>query len=367
MKILFIGDYSNLNATLAAELKGMGHHVDILSDGCEHMNVHSDFFLKRESGVLGGIKYLYRLMNLLPDLKGYDVVQLINTNFLKLKPPKIKYFYEQIRKNNGSFFLTLAGNDYYFVKACYDAKIFRFSEFKVGDKFTQGHNEAPHHLYGWISNQNKYLAEFIYQDVNGVMSVLPEYDMAAKPILGDKLKFTNLPINLNEIPKETTSFEDNKVKIFVGIRTGAQTFKGTRELERIALEIEKEMPDKVKAEIVRDLPFKEYLSRMSHSDIVLDQLYSYSPAMNALYAMALGKVAGTGGQPEYYQYIGNPEKRPIFSLSPLDRDIKERLISLVDNPELIKKMGEQSREIVKTHNDSKIVATRFLDHWQNLS
>lgn len=366
MKILFIGDYSNLNATLARELRKMGHQADILSDGCEHMNVHADFFIKREKGLIGSFKYLYKIFETLPRLKDYDVVQLINTNFLHLRPAKLKYLFDRLKEQNNSVFLTLAGNDYYYAKACYDAKLFRFSEFKVGDNFTEGHKEKPGHLYGWMSHQNKYLAEHIYSNIDGAMSVLPEYDMAGRPILGAKLKYTNLPIDLNEIPQETVSFKDNKVKIFVGIRTGAQTFKGTRQLEKIALDIEKEMPDKVKAEIVRDLPLKEYLSRMACSDIVLDQLYAYSPAMNALYAMALGKVAGTGAQPEYYEYIGNPMERPLFSLSPIENDIKDRLIELINDRDKIIFQGEQGRTIVKNQNDSRIVATRFLDHWTSL-
>lgn len=365
MRILFIGDYSNLHTTLARALNKMGHQAHVLSNGCEHMKVETDFFLKREKGIIGGVKYLYDLFNILPKLKDYDVVQLINTNFLHLRPPKIKYFYERLKEQNRSVFLTLAGNDYYFAKACYDAKLFRFSEFKIGNEYTKGHQERPEHLFGWMSNQNKYLAEYLYSDVTGAMSVLPEYDIASRPILGDKLAFTNLPIDFEELPS-AKEIKREKTKIFVGIRSGAIAFKGTRYLRDLALEIEKEMPEKVEAEIVMDLPLAEYLSRMNNSDIVLDQLYAYSPAMNALYAMALGKVAGTGAQPEYYEFIGNPEDKPIFKLSPLDNDIKERLIALAEDKELIKQLGEQSKDLVKVHNDQFIVAKRFLRHWSNL-
>lgn len=365
MKILFIGDYSNLHTTLARQLRRMGHQADVLSDGCEHMNLHSDFYIKRNPGFIGSFRYLYDLFNILPDLKGYDAVQLINTNFLKLRPQKIKYFYDRIKEQNGGMFLTLAGNDYYYAKACYEGKLFRFSEFKVGKDFTPGHNEKPEHLYGWISNKNRILAEYLYEDVKGAMSVLPEYDMVGRPILGDRLKFTNLPIDLSEIPP---AFEkkDNKIRILVGIRSGAQIFKGTLKLRDIAMEIEKEMSGKVEAVVVKDLPLRDYLNIMAEADIVLDQLYAYSPAMNALYAMALGKVAATGAQPEYYEYIGNPKDKPLFSLSPLDADIKLRLKDLVEQPSLIKEKGQQSKEIVKANNDSRIVAERFLKHWENL-
>lgn len=365
MRILFIGDYSNLHTTLAHELRGMGHHADVLSDKCGYMDLDTDFYLKREPGIKGGFKYLYDLFSLLPKLKDYDVVQLINTNFLKLKPAKIKYFYDRLKEQNRSMFLTLAGNDYYYVKACYDAKMFRFSEFKIGKDFTEGCKQQPEHMYGWMSNANKKLAEYIYEDVKGAMSVLPEYDMVGKPILGEKLSFTNLPINFKQLP-EPSNFTNDKVTLFIGMRSGVEHWKGTKILHRIALEVEKEMSDKVTVEVARDLSLQDFLSRMSKSDIVLDQLYAYSPAMTALYAMGMGKVAATGAQPEYYEYIGNPEFKPLFSLSPDNKDIKERLINLINDREQILKKGKEGQQIALQNNDSNIVAKKFLNHWENL-
>lgn len=366
MKILFIGDYSNLHHTLAAHLRKMGHQADVLSDGCGHMQLSSDLFIKRQPGIKGSFKYLFDLFNVLPKLSGYDAVQLINTNFLNLRPQKLKYFFDQIRKQNKSIFLTLAGNDYYFVKACHDAKIFRFSEFKVGNEFSPGHRHDPSHLYGWISKVNKEWSEYLIKHINGAMSVLPEYDMVARPILEEKVKFTNLPIDFSTLPHLLKS-DNNKVNIMVAMRSGMEEMKGTNILYKIAKEIEKELPDKVIVDLVKDVSFQEFLSRMSKSDIVLDQLYSYSPAMTALYGMSMEKVVGTGAQPEYYEYIGNPENRPILALSPFDTDIKERIVELVTHPDKIKILGQQGREIVMKHNDVDIVSSKFLSHWQNLS
>lgn len=364
MRILFIGDYSNLHATLATEMKRMGHHVDVLSDRCGYMNTHTDIYLKREPGFMGGVKYLYGLFSLLPQLKDYDAVQLINSNFFSLRPGKIKYFFQRLKEQNKAIYLTLAGNDYYFCKACYDAKIFRFSEFKLGNDFTEFHKSNPGHLFQWISYANRKWSEYLYENIDGAMAVLPEYDMAARPILGDRVTFTNLPIDLAGIPEPVFN-EPDPVKIFLGMRSGMEIQKGTKKLLSLAKDIEKDMPGKVVVEKVSDLPLSTYLDRMNDSHIVLDQLYAFSPAMNALYAMALGKVAGTGAQPEYYEAIGNPEVKPIFSLSPYDTDIRERLIHLVENPDLIREAGLQGRELVQTHNASPIVASRFLSAYVN--
>ncbi len=363
MKILFIGDYSNLHACLAAELRRKGHDVTVMSDKGVYMNTHADIFLERTPGPLGGAKYLYRLFSLLPQLKGYDAVQLINSNFLHLRPGKIKYFFDHLRRQNGSMFLTLAGNDYYFVKACAAARMFRFSEFKVGDKPTELLDSNPAYMYGWISDANRRWSEYLYENIDGAMAILPEYDMAAREVLGDRLKFTNLPVDLSSLPYSPLTI-DGPLRLFIGMRGGMEIQKGTAKMLAVCKDLEREMPGKVEVECVRNLSLSEYLQRMKNSHIVLDQFYSYSPATNALQAMALGKVAGSGGQPEYYEYIGNPESRPVFCLSPLEPDLKERLAAFASDPSPLFEMSRESRKLVETHNDVRKVADRFVAHWE---
>lgn len=365
MRILFLGDFSNLHACLAKELHKRGHDVTVVSDRCSYMNTHSDIFLERKPGFIGGIKYLYRLFSLLPQMKDFDVVQFINPNFFSLRPGKIKYFFDQLKAQNRSLFLTLAGNDYFFVKACWDAEMFGFSEFKIANDPTEFHRSNPSHTFGWISNTNRDWNTYLYENIDGAMSILPEYDMAARPVLGDKVAFTNLPVDLSSLPYSPLSI-DGPLRIFLGIREGMEIQKGTADMLVIAKELEREMPDKVKVEVARNLSLHEYLERMKDSHLVLDQLYSYSPATNALQAMALGRVAGSGAEPEYYEYIGNPSERPIFHLSPLIPNLKERLRALILDTTPLYDMSLQGRHLVEKHNDVRIVADRFLSHWSNI-
>lgn len=365
MRILFLGDYSNLHACLAKELQKRGHDVSVMSDRCTYMNTHSDIFIERKPGLMGGVTYLYRLFSLLPQLKDYDVVQLINPNFLSLRPGKIKYFFDRLKAQNRSMFLTLAGDDYFFVKACVEGEMFRFSEFRVGDTPTEFHNANPAHTDGWISNTNRIWNSYLYDNLDGAMSVLPEYDMAARPVLGDRLSFTNLPVELSSLPFSPLEI-DGPLRIFIGMRGGMEIQKGTAGMLAIAKELETEMPGKVKVEAVRNLSLNDYLERMGNSHLVLDQLYSYSPATNALQAMALGRVAGSGAEPEYYDYLGNPAKHPIFHLSPLIPDLKDRLRALILDPSPLYEMSREGRKLVERHNDVAVVADRFLNHWNTV-
>lgn len=363
MKILFFGDYSNLHACVAAELRKRGHEVCVISDGGRYMDTSRDITLERHPGRLGAIKYLYKVSQLVPSLKGFDVVQLINPHFLSLKPGKIKYFYDILRRNNRSVFLTLAGNDYYFVKACMDSELFRFSEFKVGNELTE-YEKTTKHGEKWIGEENRLYAEYLYGNIDGAMSILPEYDMAARPLLGDKVAFTNIPIDFGMLPYNEPDF-DGKLKIFIGMRKGMEVQKGTAFLLDCTTRLQKRYPELCEVEVARNLPLREYLQRMGQSHIVLDQLYSYSPGTNGFQAMALGQISGTGAQQEYYDYINWEGEKPLLDLSPM-KDPYGQLEEMIQNREGLAERSRAARRMVEMNNDVTLVADKFEKHWNKI-
>lgn len=109
MKILLLGEFSNLHWTLAEGLRKLGHEVCVVSNGDRWRNYQRDISLTRQSdSILDGIQYVLQLLRVLPLLKGYDVVQLINPCFLHLKAQKCLYIYQYLRKHNKkSFFWVL--------------------------------------------------------------------------------------------------------------------------------------------------------------------------------------------------------------------------------------------------------------------
>lgn len=364
MKILMLGDYSNLHACLAKELRKRGHEVTLVSDRGGHMKTEADIELRRPSGPLGGLRYVYRIMASLPSWAGYDVVQLINPGFLKLKPGKLKIIYDILRKNNRSVFLTMCGNDHFFVKDCVETDLFRFSEFRIGKEPTPLVKCDPQRERGWLIQDHASYTQYLYDDIDGAMSVLPEYDMSArKHINPEKLVFTNLPIEIESLEYNEMNIE-GPVRILIGMRGNMEIQKGTARMLDICRELEKEIPGKLEVRVVKDLSLKEYLDELRASHIVIDQLYSYSPATNALQTMALGRITASGAQPEYYAYL-NENTRPIFCLSPLDDEntIKESLRSLVLDKEGLKRIAKEGRSLVERHNDVRSIAPIFEDHW----
>lgn len=365
MKILMLGDYSNLHACLAKELRRRGHEVTLVSDRGVYMKTDADIELRRSSGPLGGVRYLYRIMALLPSWSGYDAVQLINPGFLRLKPGKLKRIYDILRKNNRSVFLTLCGNDHFFVKDCVDSDLFRFSEFRAGKEKTPLVESDPWMEKGWLIPSHASYTGHLYDTIDGAMAVLPEYDMSARLHMDSrKLIFTNLPIELEKLEFSTIE-TDGPVRILIGMRGNMEIQKGTARMLELCRELEAEMPDILEVKAVRNLSLADYLDELRRSHIVIDQLYSYSPATNALQTMALGRITASGGQPEYYQYVGE-DTHPVFCLSPLEDEasIKERLRRLVlDRDEMIR-MAREGRDLVERHNDVRDIAPVFESHWR---
>ena len=364
MRILFFGDYSNLHACLAGELQARGHEVTVVSDGGRYMHTYNDVLLDRGRGRFGTLKYIVKLGALLPKLRGYDVVQFINPHFVTLLPERIKYIFNYLKRHNGSLFLTLAGNDYYFVKACMDEKIFKFSEFCIGNVTTE-FEKRTHQAKNWTAPGMKEFCKYIYDRIDGAMSVLPEYDMAARPYLGDRLAFTNIPVDISKLsPKPLDT--SGKVNLFIGMRRGMELQKGTGLLHEMCRQLENEMPDKCTVTQVGNLPLNQYLCKMQESHIVLDQLHSYSPGTNAFQAMALGKVAATGAQPEFYEYLDEPDNGGIIPLSPLMDmdDWKEKFRQLILSPDCLQSMADEGRRIVASHNDVGVVTSKFERHWK---
>lgn len=161
--------------------------------------------------------------------------------------------------------------------------------------------------------------------------------------------------------------EPEKVRFFIGIQRNRNILKGTDRLLAALENVHREMPDLCDIERVENLPYDEYVRRMNRSHVLLDQLYSYTPATNALLAMAQGLVAVSGAEPEYYDLIGETTNHPIINVRPTpEGDIEEKLRWIVSNKALLPKLSHDSRDFVVKHNAASVVANRYLNFWQSL-
>ena len=76
MKILLIGEASNLHWTLAEGLRANGHTVTVVSHGSHWLNNKRDVsIVRRGYDLFHSIQYMADIIRHLPQMRGYDVVQ----------------------------------------------------------------------------------------------------------------------------------------------------------------------------------------------------------------------------------------------------------------------------------------------------
>lgn len=362
MKILLIGEYSNVHWTLSQGLRALGHEVTVLSDGDGWKNYPRTLDLKRTSyNRLSGIRYLLRLIRLLPRLRGYDVVQLINPMFLEIKAERMLPVYKYLRRHNGRVFLGAYGMDRYWVQAGCDGKSFRYSDFNIGNRLRES-AEITQWKNEWLEGSKGRLNQYIAEDCDGIIAGLYEYWVSYHPYFGDKTTFIPFPINQSEITPIHPR-NDGKVHCFIGIQKTRNAYKGTDIMLRALEEVAARYPncEIVKAESV---PFAQYQEMMNDSDLLLDQLYSYTPAMNGLLAMAKGLVLVGGGEPEAYNLLQEDTLRPIINVQPNQEDVVQKLSEIMENPDILPVLSKMSREYIKKYHDHIQVAQSYINFWK---
>ena len=134
MKILFVGDASNMHHCLAQQLRKMGHHAIVASNGSGWMNTGRDIDLRRNPGKIGAVQYVAKLLTNLHKMRGFDIVELSNPIFLQLKPWRIRPIFDYLKKHNGKIVLSALGTDYVYYHACFDGKTYRYSDYMIGNE-----------------------------------------------------------------------------------------------------------------------------------------------------------------------------------------------------------------------------------------
>ena len=351
MKILLLGDYSSLHENLKEGLQELGFDVTTASYGDAWKKIGSDInFSSRYSGLLGRCIRFIKPWLLLPKLVNYDVVQLISPVIF---PPI--WFYNStmlkiIVKRSKKSFLLVAGDDckYYEV-----LDTFRYSPTASWKKYDNNGKPAV-----WESRRICRWNETLLEKVEGVIPIMYEYALGYKS--HKKLKNTiAIPINVSKVKYQENIIRE-KIVIFHGIiRPG---FKGTYIINEALEIIKNKYPNDVEVVVKGKIPLKDYLKLIERVNIVIDQAYSYSYALNALYSMALGKVVLSGCEPECMEEL-KLETCPIVNIKPEVDDIVTKLSKLIDNKENIPQLGLESRKFVEQYHDYRKIAQEYLDTW----
>ena len=363
MKILLLGEYSNVHNTLARGLRTLGHEVTVASNGDFWKDYPRDTDLARRPGKWGGLQLAVKVGCLLPRWRGYDVVQFINPMFLELKAERLLPIYRFLRRHNGMMVLGAMGMDWYWVHECTYRKPLRYSDFNLGAA-VRTDPIAERDRKDWLDTPKGRLNQLIAQDCDAIVSVLYDDHVCYQPYFPEKLHFIPLPIEAPHLPAPPQPVRpadngDDCLRLFIGISKGRSAYKGTDIMLRAAEDVQRRYPGSLTIVKAEGVPFEQYQHMMNSCDAILDQLYSYTPAMNALLAMSKGIVLIGGGEPENYEIIGEKELRPIINVEPSYESVYHELEQLVLHPERLPELKRQSMEYVRRHHDYLKVARQY--------
>lgn len=367
LKVLLLGDYSNCHRTLATGLRALGCDVTVVSDGSLWLDCERDVDISRVPGKLGGLQLAWRLYfgSVRRVMSGNDIVAINDPNFVRLRPQLIRPLFDRLVKGNRSVFLTSMSTDiaYLDMLAAPDSPL-RYSEWFVDGEPSRMYRANPAKWEQWHAPTLVKYHRDVLRRIDGAVSVLYEYQLGMERALGaDRAAYGGIPIDTAAFEPQQLPDNIDKVRIFLGRDRYRKLMKGSDLLEIAAKRVVERHPDKAELVIVENRPYREFVQLLKDSHLVLDQIYSYTPATTALMAMAYGLNVVSGGEPEYYDFIGETENRPIIN-APTELDpLTDAIERVVLNPREIAERGRRSREFVVKHNDAIVVARRFLDFW----
>ena len=151
------------------------------------------------------------------------------------------------------------------------------------------------------------------------------------------------------------------LKVLVGIQPKRDYLKGAKRIASFVESVARRHPGKIEIKYVEGVPYDEYMHMLDKADVLVDQLYSYTPSMNSLAAMARGTVVIGGGEEEYYEFIGEKTLRPIINVRP-DVPDEENITAIeraLFTDGMLERMAQESIQFVHKYHDYRLVAKQY--------
>lgn len=376
MRILLVGEYSNLHNSLKQGLVKGGHEVLLLGSGDAFKKFPVDIDIRGKyvqdlfwPNALRQVTYratnydiafletYWRAKTALRNLGVFDVIQLINEY-----PFKTPYFFEQklikqLRKMTKRLIILGCGDDYLYLKNRHKLPYHPMDMLRGKQQFpwsarylTEKHRD----FHQWIFKQKDLLIttdldyHTIYKDEN----------------LSDYFGMIPNPVNLDTLTAVPFPAIAEKIVIFHGINRSNYYKKGNDLFEKALKQIKQEFGEKVEIITAESLPYAEYIKKYDAAHIVLDQTYALDQGYNALEAMAKDKVVFTGAGEVFCAFYGLPENSVAIHTIPDAEKIALDLELLLKNPEKLIEISKNAWEFMEKHHDYAAIAQEYVKAWK---
>jgi hypothetical protein len=352
MNILLLGEFSALHKNLKEGLQELGHKAVIASSGDGWKNVPRDIDLNYQArSILGKARRYFYPLEKLREMSGFDVVQLMNPFIFYDRFFPSRIFIDQVAKRNDKFFMLAAGDDSYFWR--YGRRELKYGPF---DDFLKYDTKAK--KYFMENDDAFHFNNYVINKAEGIIPIMHEYEKSYEGHPKIR-KAIPIPINTTKV-KYTVNRPGEKLIIFHGLNRYG--FKGTRHIEDAFRLLAQKYPNDLELIIDGKMSLDEYLSLMDRVNVVIDQTSSYSCGVNAIYALAMGKVVLGGAEPESLISLG-VESTPVVNIEPNSASIVSNIEMLLEQKKNFEQLGFESRKFAEDVHGHIKVACQYVKAW----
>lgn len=367
MRIVIIGEFSGFAKNLKEGFKRLGHTPFLYTwgDSFKKISAGDDAYtIKIDNYIIcrRSLKGTNRLRAIVSAWKlnrhiekkwrneKADAVIIINPAFIKSNNNIFSPYFscEMIKRivtANARIYLSACGND--FVFNSYLPLCKKTNEFAIKKYYSVVESEKKRFI-GTLGI------------LSGVIPVMADYALA--------YRFFKDTYNYNILPTIPLPFDVSSVKSLNVVKEKIVIMHGiTRPYEKgsyIILsaleELQKKYTDKIVIRVVERAPLLEYLKIMQEANIIIDQCYSYGYGMNAIEALAMGKVVLSGNEEENMKEFCVTEC-PVVNIKPNAGYIYNKLEYFICNPKAIDEYSRKGRMYAEQIHDAPVVAQKYLD------
>jgi len=379
LKILLFGEYNRFHTFLKQGLQHLEHNTIVVSREDAFKEIEVDLSLEARHFQkpilrvirkvliklihfdLADLEIYYNFLKYKKQLKGYDIVQMVNEFPLKIHPFLEKKCLNYVFKNNKAVYLASCGTDSVYITYLLN----NGPEYHLLSPYLNNSNLKKYYKFSfmYLKPSRQKLHAFAFKNIKKVIPADFDYVMAYR---NHKKVIGLIPhaINLSKFEYKAPILKD-KIVIFHGINRINYYRKGNFYFEDALAIIKEKHDEKIEIVTVENLPYKTYIAAVDQAHILLDQVHAYDQGYNALEAMAKGKVVFTGAEKEWESHYNIQEDTVAINALPDASKIAEKLEWLIRNPEKIAEIGKNARQFVEMHHDHVQVAKQYLQVWES--
>ena len=225
----------------------------------------------------------------------------------------------------------------------------------------QKYDDPDRHCELTVRPMKNLAVDYLNLYFDSVFSTMVEYGHISKSFKGEVQRIP-LPLDVGEIPWAPVIINKNR-KIRIIHTPSRSGFKGTHVVLAAIEILSKTRSGDFEFKVVTGLNFADYIKEITSADIVIDQVWSQSPGMNALWLLGMGKIVFSGNTSLSKNYFNFSSESPIYDAPPEPAKLAAELSKVISLKNSFPRISEAGREYVKENHDHIKIALEYVNHW----